>query len=436
MSSIPDLKTSSTVFPEFLPSLVMTHAEPRTTDEVLNALADCLTSKLLNSLDEEITLRPPMTLVGVLVNPDAGLGGKLGFKGSDGRAEQARSAGAEDRSGPRMSQTLQRLMELGIENLEFVACEGRMGAVWIPDEIENVTKIYGAEPSYANDTKQAVKEMIEKGIDLLLYAGGDGTTRDIISTLQEISREDLPLIGVPGGVKMHSGCFAANPNSAAEALHAWLNGDLLVANTEVMDLDEEAYLRGEWRVRLYAEAMTPSAPRWMQGAKQRVEASDESEIIEGIANHIGEMMEEDSDLMIIWGSGGTLRRMAKHLGFEKTALGIDIVKNGKIIAEDINESVLIENLSSHGGNSLILLSPMGGQGFLIGRGNLQISPAVIRIVGIDGVLGIATPAKLLTLSSLRVDSGDTSLDNDFRAKKYLKVLQGYRTTRLIKISQE
>ncbi len=377
-----------------------------------------------------------MTLVGLLVNPDAGLGGKLGFKGSDGKAEQARSAGAEDRSGPRMHQTLQRLIELGTENVQFLTCGGRMGSSWIPKGVSEISKIDGAEPSSAQDTINAVRKMVEEGIDLLLYSGGDGTTRDIISTLQEIDREDLPLIGVPSGVKMHSGCFAATPRAAAEVLHAWLRGDLLIANTEVMDLDEEAYLRGEWKVRLYAEAMTPSSPRWMQGAKQRIETSDESEIIEGMAEHIGEMMEENSDLLIIWGSGGTLRRMAKHLGFEKTVLGIDVVQDGIIIAGDVNEFDLLKLLSAHNGKSLILLSPMGGQGFLIGRGNLQISPAVIRQVGIDGVLGIATPAKLLTLTTLRIDSGERTLDDEFRTKKYLKVLQGYRTTRLIKVSQE
>ena len=377
-----------------------------------------------------------MALVGLLVNPDAGLGGRLGFKGSDGRAEQARSEGAEDRSGPRMHQTLLRLIELGADKVQFLTCGGRMGDSWLPEGINNVSKITGAEPSNAQDTKNAVIKMVEGGIDALLYAGGDGTTRDIISTLQEIGRDDLPLIGVPSGVKMHSGCFAATPQAAAEVLHAWFRGDLLVANTEVMDLDEEAYLRGEWKVRLYAEAMTPASPRWMQGAKQRIESSDESEIIEGIAEHIGEMMDEDDNLLIVWGSGGTLRRMAKHLGFEKTVLGIDVVQSSQIIAEDVNESDLLKLLSSHDGKSLILLSPMGGQGFLIGRGNLQISPAVIRQVGIDGVLGIATPAKLLSLTTLRIDSGERTLDNEFRNKKYLKVLQGYRTTRLIKVSQE
>jgi predicted polyphosphate/ATP-dependent NAD kinase len=377
-----------------------------------------------------------MTLVGLLVNPDAGLGGRLGFKGSDGRAQEARDAGAEDRAGPRMTNTLTRFLELRAKHPKFLTCDGRMGSTWLPSELAGASIISGAEPSTALDTQQAVRAMIGAGMDLLLYAGGDGTTRDIISALQEIGREELPIIGVPSGVKMHSGCFAASTNAAAEVLAAWLNGDLLIASTEVMDLDEEAYVKGEWRVRLYAEAMTPASPRWMQGAKQRVEAADESDIVEGIADHVGEIMQEDENLVIIWGSGGTLRRMAKYLGMEKTVLGIDVVKAGKIIASDVNESDLLNLLESHKGKAQIILSPMGGQGFLIGRGNLQISAKVIRKIGIDQVLGIATPAKLLTLTTLRIDTGEELLDQEFKDKKYLKVLQGYRTTRLIKVSQD
>ena len=388
----------------------------------------------INSLDEVTSLRRTMTLVGILVNPDAGLGGRLGFKGSDGRAEEARLAGAEDRAGPRMRQTLSRFAELGKKEVNFLICDGRMGSTWLPLEFTDVETIAGAEPSSAKDTQHAVRAMVEKEIDLLLYAGGDGTTRDIISTLQELDCEELPIIGVPSGVKMHSGCFAASPKAAAEVLSAWLDGDLLIANTEVMDLDEEAYLKGEWKVRLYAEAMTPSSPRWMQGAKQRMEAADESDIIEGIADHVGEMMQEDETLAIVWGSGGTLRRMAKHLGMAKTVLGIDVVMGGRIIASD--ESALMDLLNNHCGKALIMLSPMGGQGFLIGRGNLQISSKVIQKIGINQVLGIATPAKLLTLTSLRIDTGDEGLDGEFKDKKYLKVLQGYRTTRLIKVSQD
>ena len=390
----------------------------------------------INSLDEGTSLRRTMTLVGILVNPDAGLGGRLGFKGSDGRAEEARLAGAEDRAGPRMRQTLSRFAELGKKEVNFLTCDGRMGSTWLPLEFTDVDTIVGAEPSSAKDTKHAVRAMVEKEIDLLLYAGGDGTTRDIISTLQELDCEELPIIGVPSGVKMHSGCFAASPKAAAEVLSAWLDGDLLIANTEVMDLDEEAYLKGEWKVRLYAEAMTPSSPRWMQGSKQRMEAADESDIIEGIADHVGEMMQEDETLAIVWGSGGTLRRMAKHLGMTKTVLGIDVMMGGRIIASDVNEAALMDLLNNHSGKALIMLSPMGGQGFLIGRGNLQISSKVIQKIGINQVLGIATPAKLLTLTSLRIDTGDEGLDGEFKDKKYLKVLQGYRTTRLIKVSQD
>tara|TARA_B110000196_G_scaffold303091_1_gene298637 strand:- start:560 stop:1084 length:525 start_codon:yes stop_codon:yes gene_type:complete len=174
----------------------------------------------------------------------------------------------------------------------------------------------------------------------------------------------------------------------------------------------------------------------MQGAKQRMEAADESDTIEGIADHVGEMMQDDETLAIVWGSGGTLRRMAKHLGMTKTVLGIDVVMGGEIIASDVNEAALMDLLNNHNGEALIMLSPMGGQGFLIGRGNLQISSKVIRKVGINQVLGIATPAKLMTLTSLRIDSGDEQLDGEFKDKKYLKVVQGYRTTRLIKVSQD
>ena len=68
---------------------------------------------------------------------------------------------------------------------------------------------------------------------------------------------------------MHSGCFASSPKAGAEVLGSWLEGDLLISSTEVLDLDEEKYRNGEWAVRLYAEAKTPASPRWMQGAKMR-----------------------------------------------------------------------------------------------------------------------------------------------------------------------
>ena len=387
-----------------------------------------------------------MTRIGILVNPDAGLGGRLGFKGTDGRAAEARAAGAVDRSGPRMTAALERFAELLAHLREaphMMTCSGRMGSDWVPAGISFEEVVSAPTESTAEDTRRAVSELLDANIDLLFYAGGDGTTRDIVAALEEAQRTDLPLVGVPTGVKMHSGCFAATPRAAAEVLAAWLAGDLMLASTEVMDLDEEAYREGEWKVRMYAEVQTPSSPRWMQGAKMRVAAAEEEEVLEGLAAHVGELAQENPGMLIIWGSGGTLRAMSENLGMQTTLLGIDASRDGVLVGRDLNEDGLLELLDSEsndgGGDSagvLLLLSPMGGQGFLIGRGNLQLSPAVLRAVGVDNILGVATPGKLAILNELRIDSGDADLDDDIRGRRYLRVLQGYRTTRLIRVSDD
>ena len=383
----------------------------------------------------DVDVRGSVMLVGVLVNPDAGLGGRLGFKGSDGRAQEARDAGAEDRAGPRMNICLERLQVLldqrGV-SVEFIVAGGRMGADWIPAGISfRATGDYSGNTNDI-DTAEVVGEFLQNSVDLILYAGGDGTTRDIVNALGE---DRTPVVGVPGGVKMHSGCFAATPRAAAEVVNAYRSGELLLANTEVMDLDEEVYQQGEWRVRMYGEAMTPASPRWMQGSKEQVESVSEEETIEGLAEHVKGLMESDSNLLIIWGSGGTLRTLAEMNGISSTLLGIDISVGGSV-HNDLNEAQILEVLEAHEGPRLMLLSPMGGQGFLIGRGNLQISPAVIRAVGLDDILGIVTPAKLLTLDSLRIDTGDAQLDAEFLERKYVKLLQGFRTTRIMRVAED
>ena len=378
-----------------------------------------------------------MVRLGLLVNPDAGLGGRLGLKGSDGQAEIARSKGAQDRSGPRMRAMLDHLITISKENLDGIqwyVSKGRMGTDWISPAISSLEVIHSSSSSTdANDTSQLVGSMIGSDIDLLVYAGGDGTTRDVVAALSEYGRPELPIIGVPTGVKMHSGCFASSPKAAAEVLSAWLEGDLLLSSTEVLDLDEDLYRQGKWVVKLYAEAITPASPRWMQGSKMRVEASGEEEIIQGLADHVRETLIDDR-MMIVWGSGGTLRTIGGILGFEMNTLGIDITVGGNIIGSDLNENEILSALKEHQGDVILLLSPMGGQGFLIGRGNLQLSPDVLRIIGVNRVLGIVTPAKMLTLRSLRIETGDSEMDQRFSEKKYLKVLQGYRTTRVLKVS--
>ena len=379
-----------------------------------------------------------MVRLGLLVNPDAGLGGRLGLKGSDGQAVYARSQGAEDRSGPRVKDALEYFANLHRDTSEITwfTSQGRMGTDWIPKNVEIgkfITIHQSSGITTVSDTSELVISLIESNIDLLLYAGGDGTTRDIISVLESQGKSEIPVIGIPCGVKMHSGCFASSPKAGAEVLSAWLHGDLLISSTEVLDLDEDRYRNGEWVVRLYAEAKTPASPRWMQGAKMRVEATGEEEILEGLANHISELLITDSRL-IIWGSGGTLRTIGEIVGLKPTLLGIDASMGDKQVGTDLNEEQLLNLLFSHNGNVTLLLSPMGGQGFLIGRGNLQLSPAVLREVGIENILGICTPAKLLTVRRLRIETGDNELDAKFAEKRYLKVLKGFRTTRVLPIA--
>ena len=379
-----------------------------------------------------------MVRLGLLVNPDAGLGGRLGLKGSDGQAEYARSKGANDRSGPRVKDTLEHFANLHreISDITWFTSEGRMGTDWVPKNIQIgdfITIHQSSDITTVSDTSELVTSLIESNIDLLVYAGGDGTTRDIISVLESLGKSEIPVIGIPCGVKMHSGCFASSPKAGAEVLSAWLNGDLLVSSTEVLDLDEEKYRNGEWVVRLYAEAKTPASPRWMQGAKMRVEVTGEEEIIEGLADHIRELLITDNRL-IIWGSGGTLRTISNMIGFQGTVLGIDASIGSQQIGTDLNEKQLLNLLSTHTGEVTLLLSPMGGQGFLIGRGNLQLSPDVLREIDIVNILGVVTPAKLLSVRRLRIETGDVDLDQKFAEKKYLKVLQGYRTTRVLPIS--
>ena len=395
--------------------------------------------------------------IGVVVNPDAGLGGKLGFKGSDGRAEEARAAGAEDRAGPRMahalnafSTLLQGSLNRTESNITLVGWEGRMGGTWVGDQNDKLSfEPIGTTPETTadSDTHDLVCALIKAEVEAILYAGGDGTTRDIVKALESMGpkAQEVPLIGVPGGVKMHSGCFATTPKAAAEVALAFILGDLRCAITEVMDLDEDVYQEGVWKVRMYGEAWTPSSPRFMQGAKEQVERSSEVDTIEGLAHHVQTLLEDNPELMIVWGSGGTLRRMGEHVNLELTLLGIDAqgpdIAGQRTLYADLNEQDLLNVLAKHVDENgapkprLLLLSPMGGQGFLIGRGNLQLSPEVLRVIEFENILGVATPSKLIGLQAVRIDTGDPELDSEFQAKRFVKILQGFRTTRLIRIEE-
>jgi predicted polyphosphate/ATP-dependent NAD kinase len=378
--------------------------------------------------------------IGVLVNPDAGLGGRLGFKGTDGRAEEARLAGAKERAGPRMSNTLSHIFELIKLNrcpeFELIICGGIMGIDWIQNIPFSNYKIIGdwKGNTSAKDTSKAIELLLENDVDLILYAGGDGTTRDIVEKLESLDASKTPLIGVPSGVKMYSGCFAEDTFAAAEVLVAWINGELGFSTTEVLDMDEESYRQGEWKIDMYGQAITPASPLWIQGSKHQIQAAGEDEILESLSEHITDVYLSQENYVIVWGAGGSLNKISKSCGLETTLLGIDVSRGNNMLGTDLSEkellSILEENLIEE---IVLLLSPMGGQGFLIGRGNLQLSPRVLRKIGIENIIGVATPAKLRSISRIRIDTGDSSLDDEIRDKKYIKMIQGYRTIKIVKI---
>ena len=380
-----------------------------------------------------------MARIGVLVNPDAGLGGKLGFKGSDGRAEEARLSGAKDRAGPRINETMDYISKMiqskKCLDFDLFICGGKMGFDWIQEIPFSNMKVVGdwQGKTSAEDTSLAVELLLDENVDLILYAGGDGTTRDIIEKLDLLDSSELPLIGVPSGVKMYSGCFAEDTQAAAEVLAAWINGELGFSTTEVLDMDEDSYRMGEWKIDMFGQATTPASPLWIQGSKHQIQAIGEDEVLESLSEHILELYLKD-DYLIVWGAGGSLNKIAKLCGLSTTLLGIDITKGNELIGTDLSEKELISILEDSSDEKIVLLlSPMGGQGFLIGRGNLQLSPDVLRKIGIENIMGVATPAKLLSISRIRIDTGDISLDKEIREKKYIKMIQGYRTIKIVKI---
>ncbi len=380
-----------------------------------------------------------MAVFGFVVNPIAGMGGRVGLKGTDGVLDEAIELGAEPVAPHRVHLFLEKLglliesRRIG-ERIEWLTCAGIMGEDDLDtSEIDSMTYEVvhtPAEPTAAEDTKKACKKFLEKGVTLIVFCGGDGTARDIWQTVGE----NIPIIGIPSGVKMHSGVFGMNPEATAEIVAAFLSGELDIAEGEILDLDEEKYREGEWHIRLFGTARTPYEPTYVQVSKVQVEAVGEDAIKEEIAESIVEDMEDDPDTLFILGSGSTVGAVSKELGIEFSLLGVDAVVNKKLVAKDVNESKLLELLNERKKVKLVI-SPIGAQGFILGRGNLQLSPEVIKRIGIDNITIISPPAKLAQTPLLRVDTGDRELDEMFHEKQYLRVVFRYKTMKLVKIGK-
>ena len=369
--------------------------------------------------------------IGFIVNPIAGMGGRVGLKGTNGVAKQAVALGAKPIASERAIDFLRRLKSLELEEaIEFLTCPGVMGE----DEMRAVSFQATILPmrlkseTTAEDTKTAVRLLFQANVDLIVFVGGDGTARDIFDSLQKLG--EVQVLGVPSGVKMYSGIFAVDPSEAAEVVKAFIEGTAQEMDFEIMDADESAIRQDRFSVKLYGFLKGPFVPLRLQGVKQvSPETLDEHENQMAVARFIVENMDEKGTYIL--GPGTTVKCIADLLNVEKTVLGVDIYQNRTVI-KDVNERKITETIKDFK-NVWIILSPIGRQGMLFGRGNQQITPEIIKRVGKERIMVAATKSKIQGIEDgfLRVDTGSAEIDEMLRG--YIKVATDYREWRLMQI---
>jgi predicted polyphosphate/ATP-dependent NAD kinase len=380
-----------------------------------------------------------MAVIGFIVNPIAGMGGRVGLKGTDDMAAEAARLGATPIAEARALEALRELKrmldrERPAPTVKWLTGPGSMGLDSLKAAgfaaIEQVGGTDGqpsAQIPSAEATKAAVRAFLDARVDLILFCGGDGTARDICS----VAGSAAPVLGIPSGVKMYSGVFGVTPVRTAEICHRFLRGEIGVAPIEVLDLDEEKYRQGIWAIRLHMTATTPFEPSCLQTAKAIISEQDDDAVTNDIGQHLKEEIEAHPDVLLLLGPGGTVHAVGRALGVEKTLLGIDAFIDGRIVGSDLNEHAILALLERYP-HSKLLLSPIGAQGFVLGRGNQQLSPTVIRRIGIDNIMVAATPAKLARTPLLRFDTGDAELDAELTEINFFPVIIGYRRTRLVR----
>jgi predicted polyphosphate/ATP-dependent NAD kinase len=370
-------------------------------------------------------------LLGFIVNPIAGMGGKVGLKGTDNAYKEALAKGATPIAPSRATEFLRKLKRnLTNEQIAVLTCPGIMGeeeAIGADFPVK-VLPMRIEETTTANDTKTAVDLLNSAGVDLIVFVGGDGTAKDIFDAAR--NSPQTPVLGVPSGVKMYSGVFAISPMDAVEVVLAYAQGHASTTELEIMDSDEKAIQKDVFAVKLLGFLKSPFLANRIQGSKEASpETEDEIDNQKAIAKFIIE--ELPSGATLILGPGTTVKQIADTLGIRKTVLGVDVYLNGRETL-DVDEKQIL-SLIDNWENTWIILSPIGHQGILLGRGNQQISPNVIKRVGKARVVIAATKSKLQTIDekTLRVDTGDAEADAMLGG--YIRVVTDYKEWRMVQV---
>ncbi len=358
-----------------------------------------------------------MKKIAFLVNPIAGMGGIVGLKGTDGLVEEARKRGALPHANDRARNAFDDLTDIK-DKIVFYTCSGLMGGEIIVELGFEAKIIYDVSSESTNkDTVKACELFLKEDIDLLVFCGGDGTARDIYGVIGD----KIPIIGIPAGVKMHSSVFSVNPEACGKIIREFVEGGLDLKESEVVDVDEEKFRANILDTKIYGYALTPYKPELIQASKEIYLGTGEDDAKAGISEFAQEFMRDGSTYIL--GPGTTVRSIAEKIGVEKTLLGVDIVCNGKLMAEDVGEKKILDCIKDIDCVKIIV-SPIGAQGFIFGRGNQQISSDVIKKAGVDNIIIVATPHKLSELRYLRVDTGDKGLDEELSG--YKSVVIGYQ----------
>lgn len=361
-----------------------------------------------------------MKKLALIINPIAGMGGSVGLKGTDGVGilQMAIERGAEPKAEAKVEKALSKLLEHKDE-IFFYTGSASLGE----DLLKNMGFKY--EVSYrseaknqtsADDTISAARSFVEKDVDLIIFAGGDGTARNIFEAIGE----NYPSLGIPAGVKIHSAVFALSPKMAGEAILDFLFQNGSVMQKDVMDIDEDAYRQGRVMTRLYGALTTPVAKKNMQNRKAPSPLSDAAAQV-SIANYLLDEMEDDCYYLI--GAGSTTSALKKLLASESTVLGVDLVYKKKIVARDLSEYEILEKIK--GQKVKLIVTPIGGQGFLFGRGNQQLSSHVLQEISKENIIIVATESKIVGLSrkELQFYTGDDEIDK--KIEGYYRVITSY-----------
>lgn len=365
--------------------------------------------------------------MGLIVNPVAGLGGSVGLKGSDGLVEEALARGAVPQSENRAKVALQELLSMK-DNVTIYTGPGKLGE-WITRELEFSCVVREAAQTVsttAEDTRALSGWLQEQGMDLILFAGGDGTARDVCPT----ANETAVFLGIPAGVKIHSPVYARSPATAGRLASLYLQEQVTsVIEEEVLDIDEEQYRQEIINTKLYGYLRIPGEPEYTQCRKCSSGASEE-DTIAAIAEYVADTMDRDTYYII--GAGTTTRAVMRELELENTLIGVDLVYNYELVANDIYGSQILEHIGNKPAKLVVTVT--GGQGFLFGRGNQQLTPEVLRRIGKENIIILATKEKILKLRGqpLLVDTGDAELDQELSGYHY--VICDYNETIVCKVS--